>query len=142
MVNTRKLAPGFLLIVAGLAALIGPGVWALDEEGPGTRDPGCWQAAITQQWINTELAGSVLRVAVHGRAGLPVVVFNNGSEQCLVTNESTGLVVKNESEYTEALERLYHDPALREKLGAQARVYARGHFSLTAMVQQWQDLLL
>lgn len=78
MVNRRRLAPGFLLTVVGLVALIGPGVWALDEEGPGTAAPACWRAAITQQWINTELAGSVLRVAVRGRAGLPVVVRSIG----------------------------------------------------------------
>jgi hypothetical protein len=38
----------------------------------------CWQAAITEQWTDLSLVGSVLRVSVEGIAGLPVVVRSGG----------------------------------------------------------------
>ena len=38
----------------------------------------CWQAAITEQWTDLSLVGSVLRVSVEGIAGLPVVVRSEG----------------------------------------------------------------
>lgn len=38
----------------------------------------CWQAKITGQWTNLELAGSVLRVSVEGKGGLPVRVRSQG----------------------------------------------------------------
>jgi L-malate glycosyltransferase len=73
-------------------------------------------------------------------AGLAVVVFNNGCEQNLVEDKVTGLIVENERAYTAALERLYADPVLRNRLGEQAQRYAHDHFSLEAMIAQWQKL--
>jgi L-malate glycosyltransferase len=73
-------------------------------------------------------------------AGLPAVVFDNGSERYLVEDNVTGLVVGNEREYAEALERLYADAALRYRLGEQAQRTARDRFSLEAMAAQWLEL--
>ncbi len=42
------------------------------------RAAGCWTAAITRQWTNMDLAGSVLRVSVDGEVGLPVSVRSLG----------------------------------------------------------------
>ncbi|MGD8518039.1 MAG: hypothetical protein PVG54_13830, partial [Anaerolineae bacterium] len=38
----------------------------------------CWQAEITEQRLDLGLAGSVLRVSVEGRAGLPVTIRSLG----------------------------------------------------------------
>ncbi|MBN1130982.1 MAG: glycosyltransferase, partial [Chitinispirillaceae bacterium] len=73
-------------------------------------------------------------------AGLPVVVFDNGSERHLVEHGETGLVVKNEREYTAALEKLHRDEALRRRLGDRARERARALFSLDTMVNEWRTL--
>ncbi len=48
---------------------------------------GCWQAAITEQWPDLDLAGSVLRVGVQGMGGLPVRVRSEGG---FVTTNTTG----------------------------------------------------
>jgi L-malate glycosyltransferase len=74
-------------------------------------------------------------------AGLPVVVLDNGSEGYIVKNNVTGLVADNEMEYTHALEMLYHNKALRIRLGEQARKHAVAEFSLSKMVANWQNLL-
>ena len=39
---------------------------------------GCWQAQITEQRLDLDLAGSVLRVSVEGLAGLPVTIRSLG----------------------------------------------------------------
>ncbi len=61
-------------------------------------------------------------------AGLPVVVYADRGSSRLVENEKTGLVVPNAAEFTAAIERLYHDPALRCALGAAARIHAEAEF--------------
>jgi hypothetical protein len=49
------------------------------ERQPTARAAVCWTAAITEQWTDLSLIGSVLRVSVDGVAGLPVVVRSEGS---------------------------------------------------------------
>ncbi len=72
--------------------------------------------------------------------GLPVVVFDNGSERALVEHEKTGLVVGSEMEYSAALQRLQNDNAFRKKLGSQAKQTARQRFSLDTMVSSWENV--
>jgi hypothetical protein len=73
-------------------------------------------------------------------AGIPVVVFNNGAEKHLVDNNVTGLIVDSEDQYTDALEKLYHDSDLRNKLSNNCRHYARDRFSIGTMIDAWQSL--
>lgn len=71
----RFLALSFLLLlVAGLMGIAGRETVQAD---------GCWQAEVTEQWTNLELAGSVLRVAVQGRGGLPVHVRSSGGFEAI-----------------------------------------------------------
>ena len=61
-------------------------------------------------------------------AGIPPVVFPYGGVRYLVENDKTGIVVHSEQEYSEALEYLYHNPDVREKLAVQAKEYAEKEF--------------
>ena len=61
-------------------------------------------------------------------AGVPPVVFPYGGVGQLVVNDFTGLVVKSEIEYSQAIEYLYRNPEERKRLGANAREYARQIF--------------
>jgi hypothetical protein len=45
---------------------------------PAVQAAGCWKATITQQWTDTDLIGSVLRVSVWGEPWLPVEVRSRG----------------------------------------------------------------
>ncbi len=74
-------------------------------------------------------------------AGIPVVVFGNGTEKHLVEDGVTGLVVQTEEEYSAALERLYRDRELRATLGNRAREIAVKRFSLDEMVDDWTEEL-
>lgn len=66
---------GFLIGLAALAALI----LLLPAGGRrGAKAATCWQAEVTEQWPNLELAGSVLRVSVQGKVWLPVRVRSQG----------------------------------------------------------------
>ena len=70
-------------------------------------------------------------------AGLPVVVMGHGPERCLVANGETGLIAFGEQEYSEHIEMLRGDRALRQRLGRRARKYAQRCFSLEAMAEAW-----
>jgi glycosyltransferase involved in cell wall biosynthesis len=60
--------------------------------------------------------------------GVPPVVFDHGGVRCLVEDNRTGLVVGTEQEYARAIERLAQDPILRQRLGEEARRFARAAF--------------
>ena len=69
-------------------------------------------------------------------AGIPPVVFPHGGIKQLVVNNYTGLVVNSESEYSEALEHLYHHPQERSRLGKNAKSYAEQIFGAENAARQ------
>lgn len=70
--------------------------------------------------------------------GIVPVVFNNPMERYMVKHNKTGLIVKNNLEYKNAIEKLYSDKKLREKLSKKAKKEAFKKFSLKNMTQQWE----
>jgi glycosyltransferase involved in cell wall biosynthesis len=64
--------------------------------------------------------------------GIPPVVFPHGGVRLLVEHERTGLVAATEAAYVAAIERLAADTALRHRLGAEARRFARRNFDPAA----------
>ncbi len=61
-------------------------------------------------------------------AGIPPVVFPHGGIKNLVINDFTGIVVKSELEYTQAVEHLYYHPEERLRLGNNCKAYAHQVF--------------
>jgi glycosyltransferase involved in cell wall biosynthesis len=61
-------------------------------------------------------------------AGVPPVVFPYGGVKRLVVDNYTGLLVRSELEYKQAIEYLYHHPEERVRLGRNARDYAKQIF--------------
>ncbi|MBF0233113.1 MAG: glycosyltransferase [Desulfamplus sp.] len=61
-------------------------------------------------------------------AGVPAVVFPYGGAKYSVIDNYTGLIVRSELEYKQAIEYLYHHPNERIRLGQNARNYARQVF--------------
>lgn len=53
--------------------------------------------------------------------GLPVIAFENAAEKEIIRHNETGLLVKTEKEYTQAIEYLCKNPAKRKELGDNAR---------------------
>ncbi|MFM6453969.1 MAG: glycosyltransferase [Planktothrix sp.] len=69
-------------------------------------------------------------------AGIPPVVFPHGGIKRLVINNYTGLVVKSQLEYTQAIEYLYHHPEERIRLGQNAKEYAKQLFGAENAAKQ------
>ena len=67
-----------LLVLLGLAIRAGPLLTSPEGHRRVARAAACWQAEVTEQWTNMQLEGSVLRVAVQGKVGLPVTVHSQG----------------------------------------------------------------
>jgi glycosyltransferase involved in cell wall biosynthesis len=61
-------------------------------------------------------------------AGIPPVVFPYGGVKQLVIHDYTGLIVRSEQEYKQAIEYLYHHPEERKRIGVNAKEYARQIF--------------
>ena len=78
MVRARGLCKLSLGILAVLLILTGS-LFVMPKQQPGVEAASCWQAEITQQRSDVDLVGSVLRVSVQGKKGLPVVVRSIGS---------------------------------------------------------------
>ncbi len=76
--GSKHLARTSFLLLVGLALLAGLTFFDLGQKRPAVQAASCWQAEITEQWTDTDLAGSVLRVAVQGKGGLPVYVRSMG----------------------------------------------------------------
>lgn len=81
MVRSKRFAKWFVPILTGCVLLIAALLAGPGGSSSNVQAAGCWQAEITEQWTNLDLAGSVLRVAVQGRGGLPVTVRSPGGFQ-------------------------------------------------------------
>lgn len=73
-------------------------------------------------------------------AGIVPIVLNNSMENIMVKNMVTGIVTKNESDYIKAIQKLYKNKILRNRLSRKAREYAEKTFSLDKMVQEWEAI--
>lgn len=73
-------------------------------------------------------------------AGVVPVVLANPMESYMVKDGVTGIVAKDKEEYIKALQDLYHNRELRNKLSQNAKEYALHTFSLETMVNEWNKL--
>jgi len=78
MSQIRRLQRWFLVLLCGLVVLAAP-LWSSLHRLDGTAQAAsCWQGAITKQWTDLGLHGSVLRVSVQGQVGLRVKITSEG----------------------------------------------------------------
>lgn len=73
-------------------------------------------------------------------AGVVPVVLANQMESYMVKDKVTGIVAKDKEEYIKALQDLYHNRELRNKLSQNAKEYAIHTFSLEKMANKWNKL--
>lgn len=78
MFNGGRWHKGFVGLLAGLLVLGGLVAAHLSAPRDSAQAAVCWRAEITEQWADVALAGSVLRVSVQGKPGLPVTVRSLG----------------------------------------------------------------
>lgn len=70
-------------------------------------------------------------------AGIPPVVLVHGGAARLVSDGETGIVARDEDEYTRALEFLHAHPMERARLGRNAREHARATSSTEELGRRW-----
>ena len=74
-------------------------------------------------------------------AGLPAIGFSGAASVGeLINHNKTGLLAKDETDFTNQLERLMRDRDLRTRLGANAHE-AMKQYASNVVWQQWEDLL-
>jgi len=71
--------------------------------------------------------------------GIPIVASRVGGLAEVIQDESTGLLVppQDSAALTRAILRIYEDPALRSRLGEQARLLQQTRYSLQAMTERY-----
>jgi glycosyltransferase involved in cell wall biosynthesis len=72
--------------------------------------------------------------------GVPPVVFDQPSMRYVVQHNHTGLLVSTATEYCRAIEYLYHQPAERARLSANARAYGQRHYAPERVGSQFAEL--
>ena len=72
--------------------------------------------------------------------GISIVASNVGGLPDLITNGVNGYLVDNEAEMEERLRLLMSSPELRNKMGANAREFARQNLSIDKVVNQTEEL--
>jgi hypothetical protein len=78
MVRVKSLVRWSLTVLVGLVALTVLLSFGMGANDSAAQAAGCWQAAITEQQTDVQLIGSVLRVSVQGKSGLPVRIRSRG----------------------------------------------------------------
>lgn len=96
--------------------------------------------------LNPEHYGTAENALLEAMAmGVVPVVLDNPAEQALVRHDETGLVVRNPSEFAEAIARLTNDPTLRRRLSANAARDIRARFPIArtadALAAHYQTIL-
>jgi hypothetical protein len=74
-------------------------------------------------------------------AGVPPVVLPHGGAGQVVIHNYTGLVARNEEEYSRAVEYLYEHPEERARLSRNAEGYARKHFDAASAAREFDAIL-
>jgi len=89
-------------------------------------------------WV---IGKSGLKAIQYMAFALPTVATNVGTTPRLIRHEENGLLVQTEDEWVDALERLVREPALRRRLGEQARRDAVANYSVKAVAAEYRRVL-
>lgn len=91
--------------------------------------------------LTSDNEGTPLSLIQAGMAGLPVVTTNVGSVPEVVLDSTTGIITSlNVQEIADAIEKLFEDSALRERLGAAAQHFTLANFGVKRLVHDHEQL--
>ena len=91
--------------------------------------------------LTSDNEGTPLSLIQAGMAGLPVVSTNVGSVPEVVLDNATGLITSLDvQEIADALEKLFTDKALRERLGHAAQEFTLANFGVQRLVHDHEEL--
>jgi glycosyltransferase involved in cell wall biosynthesis len=84
---------------------------------------------------------SGLKAIQYMMLGLPCVATDVGTTPLIIRHDDNGLLVRTEEQWLDALRRLLDDPALRRRLGEQARRDAVANYSVKAVAADYRRVL-
>lgn len=84
---------------------------------------------------------SGLKAIQYMAIGLPCVATNVGTTPLILRDGENGLLVRTETEWLDALQRLIDDPDLRRRLGERARRDAVAKYSTRAIAAEYRQVL-
>jgi glycosyltransferase involved in cell wall biosynthesis len=90
------------------------------------------------QWV---LGKSGLKAIQYMAFGIPTVASNVGSNSEIITHLENGWLVNTEEEWLKALETLINEPALRKRLGKNARKTVQERYSLDTIGSKYLNIL-
>jgi glycosyltransferase involved in cell wall biosynthesis len=91
--------------------------------------------------LTSDNEGTPLSLIQAGMAGLPVISTNVGSVPEVVLDNATGLITSLDvQEIANALEKLFTDKALRERLGHAAQEFTLANFGVQRLVHDHEEL--
>ena len=91
--------------------------------------------------LTSDNEGTPLSLIQAGMAGLPVVTTNVGSVPEVVLDGTTGIVTSlNVHELADAIEKLFVDSALRERLGSAAQHFTLANYGVRRLVHDHEQL--
>jgi len=90
------------------------------------------------EWVTGK---SGLKAIQYMAFGLPCVATEVGTTPMIIRDGENGLLVRNDDEWLSALIRLIDDPALRRRLGEQARKDAVRRYSTSAVAGDYRAVL-
>jgi glycosyltransferase involved in cell wall biosynthesis len=89
-------------------------------------------------WV---IGKSGLKAIQYMAFGLPVVASDAGITPRVVRDRVTGILVRTDDEWLEALERLVRDPELRRQLGEAGRRDVMQKYSTRAVAGEYRRVL-
>nr|WP_314444330.1 glycosyltransferase family 4 protein [uncultured Sphingomonas sp.] len=92
-----------------------------------------------ESWVSGK---SGLKAIQYMAFALPCVATATGNTPRVVRDGVSGLLVRTEAEWLEALKRLIDDPALRRRLGQNARQDVLDRYSKTAVALSYRQVLV
>jgi glycosyltransferase involved in cell wall biosynthesis len=102
------------------------------------------RADIGLSWVPNDpwsLGKCGLKVLQYMAAGLPVIANPVGVQAEMVRHGETGYLASTVDEWSTAVGRLMHDPALRRRMGEAGRRRVEREFSVAAGAARWVKLL-
>jgi glycosyltransferase involved in cell wall biosynthesis len=91
-----------------------------------------------EDWVGGK---SGLKAITYMMMGLPCVASAVGTTPLIIRDGENGLLVRTDEEWFDALRRLLDDPALRRRLGEQARKDAVAKYSTDAIAAEYRAVL-
>jgi glycosyltransferase involved in cell wall biosynthesis len=82
-----------------------------------------------------------LKVLQYMAAGLPVVANPVGVQAEMVRHGESGFLAETADQWVAAVQRLVHDPALRQRMGRAGRLRVEADFHIAQAAQSWIALL-